>query len=210
MPGTNGIIVTRKIRELPYGNKLAVILLSSIKVNFKKTERELFNSYILKPARETKLWKSILKAVGIVKKEVNEKRKEIRDKISFKDANILVAEDNLINQKVTNSLLNKLEVFPDIVDNGAKAVEACKSKDYHLVLMDVQMPEMDGLEATEKILEYFKSINKTPPIILAVTANVLGESRNHALKAGMLGFISKPVSPKKLEESLSKWLGVSD
>lgn len=75
-----------------------------------------------------------------------------------------------------------------------------------MVLMDIQMPEMDGIEATAKILAYFKNQNKKPPIILAVTANVIGDTRDKCIKAGMLGFIPKPVSPQKLEESLSKWL----
>ena len=210
MPGTNGVKVTREIQKLPYGEKLPAILLSSIKVNFKKGERELFNSYILKPAREIKLWQGILKAVGVDEKKVAEKKKDSIKKFSFKEAKVLVVEDNLTNQKVTSSLLNNLEITADIADNGVKAVTACKEKDYDLVFMDIQMPEMDGLEATEKILAYFKSINKEPPIILAMTANVLGESRNQALKAGMLGFISKPVSPKNLEDSLRKWLVVSN
>jgi CheY-like chemotaxis protein len=96
--------------------------------------------------------------------------------------------------------------MPEIAENGALALDACKKKDFQLVLMDVQMPEMDGLEATEKILEFCKENDKTAPTILAMTANVLGESKEKCLNAGMLGFISKPVSPSELEESLKKWL----
>lgn len=206
MPGTNGVVVTREIHKLPYGEKLPTILLSSIKVSFKKGDRELFSSYILKPAREIKLWQGIIKAVGVDEKKVAEKKKESKIRVSFKTAKVLVVEDNIINQKVTSSLLKNCDIVADIADNGVKAVAACKEKNYDLVLMDIQMPEMDGLEATETILSYYKSINKQPPIILAMTANVLGESRNQALKAGMLGFISKPVSPKELEQSLMKWL----
>lgn len=206
MPNTNGIIVSREIRKLPLGKNLPIILLSSIKVDFKNDEKELFSSYILKPAREFKLWKGVLSAVGEDNNKDTEKKKITAKQISFDKAKVLVAEDNQINQKVTNSLLSRFSIKPDIVDNGAKAVDACKNKDYHLVLMDVQMPEMDGLEATELILAHFKSINKEPPIILAMTANVLGDSRDQALKAGMLGFISKPVTSKDLENSLTKWI----
>lgn len=210
MPKTNGIIVCREMRKLPYGENLPAILLSSIKVKFKKGERELFTSYILKPAKEFKLWQGIIKAVGefeIKDTEIMiETKEEKLTQISFKGVKLLMAEDNLINQKVIKSLLNKLQIEPDIVDNGKKAVDASKIKDYHVVLMDIQMPEMDGIEATVKILAYFKNQNKKPPIILAVTANVIGDTRDKCIKAGMLGFISKPVSPQKLEESLSKWL----
>ncbi len=206
MPGTNGITVTRKFLNLKYGKKLPVILLSSIKVNFKDDERKLFSSYILKPAREFKLWKGILKAIGEAENKNIETKENKTIQPSFKEAKVLVAEDNLINQKVTNSLLNKLGIKPDIVENGLQAFEACKTKDYHLILMDIQMPKMDGHEATKQILAHFKAINKKPPIILAMTANVLGDSQAQCLNSGMLGFISKPVSPKELEKSLSKWL----
>ena len=206
MPGTNGILVTREIKTLPYGKKLPIILLSSIKVNFEEGENELFQSYIIKPAREIKLWKAVQKAVGKEETPVLETKETKKTQITFKDAKVLVAEDNLINQKVTTSLLNNLSIKPDVVVNGLKAYEACLEKDYHLILMDVQMPEMDGLEATQKILAHFKSINQRPPIILAMTANVLGESRAQCLNAGMLGFISKPVSPQELEDRLKKWL----
>lgn len=206
MPGTSGILVTRQLRLLEYGRTLPVILLSSIKVSFSADEAGLFSSYLLKPARELKLWQSLQQALGQPEKEQAAKKPDALEKITFSDANVLVAEDNLINQKVTASLLQNLGVQPDIVADGREAYEACRKKKYELVLMDVQMPEMDGIEATEKILAYFKENNMPPPVILAMTANVLGESRDQCLNAGMMGFISKPVSPVELIETLKKWL----
>ncbi len=206
MPGTDGIQVAKEFVKLEHGKNLPIILLSSIKVSFKPGERELFSSYLLKPAREEKLWNSLLKAIGKERREKSKQPMEAQEMPGFDDARVLVAEDNLINQKVTASLLNKLGIKPVVVADGAKALEACITDDYQLVLMDVQMPEMDGLEATEKILEHYRTIGKKPPVILAMTANVLGESRNQCLDAGMLGFISKPVSPPELVEALQKWL----
>jgi CheY-like chemotaxis protein len=135
-----------------------------------------------------------------------DKEKTKKSLVKFKGAGVLVAEDNLINQKVTSSLLKNMGITPDVADNGKKAVDACKNKQYHVVLMDIQMPEMDGLEATRKILDHFKSIEADPPVIIAMTANVLEDAKQQCFNAGMSGFIAKPVSPFKLEEVLSKWL----
>ncbi|PLX12858.1 MAG: hypothetical protein C0598_05380 [Marinilabiliales bacterium] len=206
MPDINGIEVASKIKELDNGKDLPIIILSSIKVEFTEEEKKLFNNYILKPAREISLWKALEDVVGSKKVQVKVLKKTQKILTRFDGVNLLVAEDNLINQKVTTSLLNKFGIHPDIAANGLLAFEASQKKDYHLVLMDVQMPEMDGLEATEKILKYYKQENKKPPIILAMTANVLGESKQQCLNAGMLGFISKPVSPTELQERLKKWL----
>lgn len=206
MPDIDGIEVAKKIRELENGKNLPIILLSSIKVKFTKEEQKLFNAYILKPAREFSLWKALQDSVEKPREEIKELNELKKTQIKFDGAKVLVAEDNLINQKVTTSLLNKFGIKPEIAANGALALKACKENEFHMVLMDVQMPEMDGLEATEKILEYCENNDKKPPVILAMTANVLGESKEKCLNAGMLGFISKPVSPPELEENLIKWL----
>ena len=117
-----------------------------------------------------------------------------------------MAEDNLINQKVAGSILKNMGIIPDIASNGIEAVEACKRKKYDIVLMDIQMPEMDGMEATRKILEHYAKIDKKPPVIIAMTANVLEESKNECRLAGMQDFISKPVTPKELENRLGQWI----
>ncbi len=206
MPDTTGIIVASNIRKLKNGINLPLILLSSINVTFTDYERILFNSSLLKPARETKLLQALMKAVG---KDANNKKVGLAKKKAlpmFDNPKILVAEDNLINQKVTTSILKTMGVVPDIVVNGLEAFEACKTKDYELILMDVQMPEMDGLEATEKIFAYFNSITRKPPIILAMTANVLEEAKKECRAVGMQGFITKPVAPGELRKTLEKWL----
>ncbi len=204
---TDGISVTKKIREIPYGTDLPVVLMSAVKVNFKPDEKLLFSSVISKPVREQILKESLLKAIRqeVVTPQKPVKKKELTTR--FKDARVLIVEDNLINQKVTSSLLNNMGIKPHIAENGIKAVEACRNNNYHLVLMDIQMPEMDGIEATRTILKEFKAAGKKPPVIIALTANVLGESRKQCLAAGMLGFITKPVSPPELEKVLTEWLG---
>jgi len=208
MPDTTGVIVAKEIKSYQELHYLPIIFLSSIKVEFMPDERDLFSSYLLKPARELKLWRSLLKALDI-KDESSDAFDYLEniEKLDFSHLKVLVAEDNIINQKVTQSQLSNIGVKPDIVVNGLEAVKACKEHDYHIVLMDVQMPEMDGLEATRAILKYFEKSNEKPPVILAMTANVLGESKNQCISSGMLGFISKPVKVDELEKEFKKWGG---
>lgn len=205
MPDTSGIIVANEVRKTKHGSKLPIILLSSVGVELSESEKKLFSSNIMKPARELKLRNSLIKAIGIKSKE--SKAPSLKEQLNlFDNPNVLVAEDNLINQKVTASILKNMGIIADIADNGLKAYEACKKKDYELILMDVQMPEMDGLEATQKILSYYDDLPKKPPVILAMTANVMERSKKDCRDVGMKGFITKPVSPVELSENLSKWL----
>ena len=206
MPDTTGIIVAKEIILHEKLKDLPIIFLSSIKVEFKLEELDLFSSYLLKPAREIQLWRALLKALKIKDRssDVYDYLENIEE-LDFSHLKVLVAEDNLINQKVTQSQLSNIGVIPRIVANGLEAVKTCEEEDYDVVLMDVQMPEMDGLEATEVILKYYKDMNKKPPVILAMTANVVGESQKQCLNVGMLGFISKPVKVDELEKEFQKW-----
>jgi len=207
MPGTTGIEVSRKIRKQEFAKTLPMILLSSIGVEMSNDEKKLFSSSILKPAREEKLLQALFKAVGARATEGQKAKPEAKiDLPSFPDAKILVVEDNVINQKVTTSILKNMGIIPDIAENGLVAVKACQNKDYDLILMDVQMPEMDGLEATERILKSYKNNPGKAPVILAMTANVIGESQSECRNAGMKGFITKPVAPGELSKNLEKWL----
>ncbi|NOR86402.1 MAG: response regulator, partial [Bacteroidales bacterium] len=206
MPETTGISVAKEIRSLNRIAEMPLILLSSIHVEFEEDELDLFSSYLLKPSRELKLWSAILDALGMkLATEEAPKKIKIKPEVQYAHLKVLVAEDNLINQKVTFSQLKNMGVTPDVVINGLKAVEACKKVNYDLVLMDVQMPEMNGLDATEAILKYYQSLDAKPPTILAMTANVLGESKNQCINAGMLGFISKPVNFDELKKAFKKW-----
>jgi CheY-like chemotaxis protein len=114
---------------------------------------------------------------------------------------ILIAEDNLINQQLIQHILGNLGYKPDSVENGALAVAAAGVKPYDLILMDVQMPEMDGLEAT-------KLIRESPlrqPVIIALTANAMQGDREECLRAGMDDYISKPVRLDALMHLLERW-----
>ena len=107
---------------------------------------------------------------------------------------ILIAEDNVLNQKVVQLMLKKAGYPFDAVWNGRQAVDACSTQPYDLVLMDCQMPEMDGLEATRQI----RNLPQRQPIIIAVTAHALAGDREKCLKSGMDDYLAKPYTQDQL------------
>ncbi len=120
---------------------------------------------------------------------------------------ILVAEDNQVNQVIAVKMLGKLGLRADVVANGKEALDALQNRPYDLILMDCQMPEMDGYEATGQIRRGNILLNNKIPII-AMTANAMKGDRERCLAAGMNDHISKPVSLKKLDDILRKWISV--
>lgn len=117
---------------------------------------------------------------------------------------ILVAEDNTFNQLIITRLFESLGFRIDLAENGKQALSMAKDTAYDFIFMDVHMPEMDGLEATEKIKEYYNNVDQKP-VIIAMTANAMQEDEDMCLAAGMNDFISKPVFLDTLKETLHKW-----
>lgn len=115
---------------------------------------------------------------------------------------ILLAEDNIINQTVARRMLEKLGIEADIVDTGLKAVREQTAKDYDIILMDMHMPEMDGLEATRRIRKTLSKTNQ--PYIIAMTAAALEEDKRNCFEAGMNDFLSKPVKLEQLKKAIIK------
>ena len=146
-----------------------------------------------KPASEKKL------------ENTNEKSETSKSK-KYDGFAVLIAEDNLINQKIAFNLLKALGVKSDIAPNGKEALNACKNKCYDLVFMDIQMPEMDGIEATKAILAHCLRNHQQSPRIIAMTANVMGNVKEDCLNAGMVDFITKPFTMEQLKTALDKWL----
>jgi CheY-like chemotaxis protein len=117
---------------------------------------------------------------------------------------LLIAEDNLVNQKITLRMVQKLGYRADIANNGLEALEALTRGNYSLILMDCQMPTMCGLEATREIRKRHPD-RKLP--IIAVTANTLPGDRERCLEAGMDDYVSKPVNQELLRDAIERWLG---
>ena len=114
---------------------------------------------------------------------------------------ILLAEDNVVNQKVGVAQLRQMGYQPDVVANGLEALAAVHRQTYDVILMDVQMPEMDGLEASRRIVQEFDVRRR--PCLIALTANVFKSDRDACLAAGMDGFLAKPLDLAQLHEALS-------
>ncbi len=129
--------------------------------------------------------------------------KETNKPISLKDRRILLVEDNEINQLVMNEILLDYEVQLDIADNGLKALEMLETSEYDIVLMDVQMPVMDGYEATQKIRQQSKW--KHLPVI-AMTAHAMEGDKEKCLQAGMNDYLTKPIDDEILSAALIKWI----
>ncbi len=206
MPNYSGIDFVKELKELNASDNTPILILSSIRVDFTEEEKSLIHAYLMKPVRELNLYKAILKALGKGEDEGLETVESIENEADyFSRLKVLVAEDNIINQKVTLSQLKNIGITAQVALNGREAVEACKNTSFDFVLMDVQMPEMDGLDATRIILNHFANRGEQPPVIFAMTANVLGESESECISAGMKGFISKPVNFEELKKALRHW-----
>ena len=117
---------------------------------------------------------------------------------------ILVAEDNLVNQKLTLKILSKLGYEARLAENGREVTEMANLRNYDLIFMDVQMPEMDGIEATKMIRKYMD----VQPLIIAMTANAMKEDKDECLGAGMDDFLSKPVKLEEVVNMLAKWSAI--
>ncbi len=152
----------------------------------------------------SKFWFTTVFNIGKKEKKIFKKTKIIN--ISGKKLNILLAEDNPINQRVAIFNLKRLGHITDIAENGKIAIEKFQKKSYDLILMDIQMPELDGMEATKKIREIEKKskIKKNPISIVAMTANALKGDKENFLSKGMDNYISKPFKPKELADLLNE------
>ena len=131
---------------------------------------------------------------------------EMRLRSAFAGTRILLTEDEPINREVSLMLLEDVGLAVDVAEDGAEAVEMAKNHRYALILMDMQMPTLNGVEATQ-LIRTLPGYERIP--IVAMTANVFDEDRQACLEAGMVDHIGKPIRPEKLFETLLKWLQTS-
>jgi len=122
----------------------------------------------------------------------------------FPGKKILIAEDYFVNQEVTQDILELMEFTVDVAENGREALEKYEQSSYDAILMDVQMPEMDGFQTTAEIRKKEQGGKRTP--IIALTANAMSGDREKCLEAGMDDYLSKPIEATKLEEILKKYI----
>ena len=216
-PQMGGIELARKIRAEPRVSSTKLVMLSSIGQRGESEEARQagMDAYLTKPVRQSQLYDAIATVLGTtVEEEALEKSKQelpsLVTSYSLNEARarsrprILVAEDNAVNQKVTVKMLERLGYWADVAADGLEAVEALSRIPYGAVLMDVQMPEMDGYEATAEIRRREGLERHTP--IIAMTAKVMRGDREKALETGMDDYVSKPVNLEQLKKVLARWV----
>lgn len=200
MPGMGGIQLAKTLRtQLPL---MPIIGMNRAGDEEYKQHSGLFSTILNKPTRQNILRDKMIDIFSNPGRVTLENSNQISADFSQKfPLRILVAEDNLINQKIAKKILSKLGYDPQVANNGKEAIEMISHDHYDLILMDVQMPEMDGLEATRMI----RTCIDIQPIIIAVTANVMQGDRNDCIQSGMDDYMSKPIDLKELVNQLEKW-----
>ena len=125
---------------------------------------------------------------------------------NFHGKHALVADDYIINQELTKEMMEIMGCVVDVAENGFETLDKYQKNNYDIIMMDVQMPEMDGYEVTRKIRELEKSTGKSRITIIAITANAMPGDQEKCLDAGMDDYISKPIRGENLENILTKYL----
>jgi PAS domain S-box-containing protein len=215
MPELDGETLVRSIKEDPSIRDTILVTMTSIgkRGDAARFEKAGFAAYLTKPVKRSQLHGCLVTSLGrakggavsrghiITRHSVEEDRK--------RRVRILLAEDNITNQKVALKILEKLGYSADTAANGAEALAAVESRLYDLVLMDVQMPEMDGFEATRRIRSLGSSVSRRDLPIIAMTAHAVKGYSERCLEAGMNDYVSKPISAQDLASAITRWTSPS-
>jgi len=206
MPKIDGFNLGVKIKNEFKSNNFPLIILSSINKpeNFDEKAKNIFEDYIYKPIKLKQLYEAVLKVFNINTpyKKIKSEKAKLKDLSKKYPMQLLVAEDNIINQKIAVATLSRMGYKPNVVNNGLEAVEAVRIKKYDIILMDMMMPEMNGIEASYKIIEEH---GQNSPVIIAMTAAALAEDKQRCFNSGMKDYISKPFVIEDLQELIEKW-----
>ncbi|MBW2455835.1 MAG: response regulator [Deltaproteobacteria bacterium] len=210
MPGMDGASLGEAIKADGALGDTELVMMTSMnrRGDAQRLERIGFAAYLTKPVRQSELFNCL---TSILSGKAPPRERAILTRHSLpvarrSGARILLAEDNLTNQQVARGILSKLGLAVDVVGNGQEAVEALTSRPYDLVLMDVQMPEMDGLQATAMIRDPNSAVLNHDIPVVALTADAMQGDRERCLEAGMDDYLTKPIVPKALAATLDQWL----
>ena len=210
MPGMDGEQLAREIRQLPVHKNTPLIVLSSIDQSLSVAAKaEIGQCDVLqKPIRSKSLRSALLQALQPnVQMTTVDDVKLVPDKTSAQEVRILIAEDNKTNALLLKSMLKDQNCELEFAINGEDAAEKFKYSTPDLVLMDMSMPVMDGVEATSIIRKWERETKQKARPIIALTANVLNEDMERCFSVGMNDFLSKPLSKKALLETITRWSG---
>jgi len=209
MPVMDGAQLCKEIRKLKNGSSVPIIILTSMgkKDDIFNSDELNLSAYLNKPIRRNQLYDCLLNVFGNSNEprlERTVKQLKIDSELSEKmPLRILLAEDNVVNQKVALRILERMGYRADVAANGYEVIDAVRGIQYDIVFMDILMPEMDGYEATKLILDEFSKEKR--PKIIAMTANAMQGDREICIEAGMDDYISKPVRVEEMHNILVKW-----
>ncbi len=210
VPGLDGETLGKTIKSDIAIKDTVLVLLTSLgwRGDAKEMSKIGFDAYLTKPLMQSQLYDCLVSILNDA--TTDERRRQLVTRHTLADdrrrrkVKVLVAEDNVVNQKVATKMLEKLGCDVDCVGDGQEAVEAVTAVPYDLVLMDCQMPKMDGFEATRFIRTNEDQCGKVA--IVALTANAMKGDREKCIGAGMDDYLTKPVRPVDLEEVVQKWV----
>jgi len=202
MPGMDGYEFARRVKSMNHKRIKLIAVSSDARPGSAKEAKDAgFDAFITKPVTERGVINVIKTVLGDERPDGQIVTTHMAEELLGKKVKVLVAEDNPVNKKLIEILLQKLGYEGTIVSNGKEAVDIALTEDFDICLMDIHMPIMSGIEATEEIR---KKGNTTLPIV-ALTADVFKEGKERCLKAGMNDFLSRPVRPEKLEQKIAEW-----
>ncbi len=207
MPEMDGLTLISKIRRLNGHADFSIILLTPVgkRAVLQDTERLNISSVVTKPIKHSALYNAIIKEFNPLSDMLKLRRSAspifADNSTAKRPLNILLAEDNLVNQKVAILLLKRMGYSADLVSNGLEAIEALERKHYDVILMDMHMPELNGLDATQRIRREF--VEESQPHIIAMTAAITKKDRDACFGAGMDDFVNKPVRVDELAKALN-------
>jgi PAS domain S-box-containing protein len=211
MPGMDGAELASAIKADASLATTRLVLMTSFgqRGDARQMEALGFSAYLVKPARQSDLFDSL--STVLARSPTSPTRQRIITRHAIREMRrgairILLAEDNVTNQQVALGILGKLGLVADAVADGVEALAALGRVPYDLVLMDVQMPEMDGLEATRQIRDPGSAVLRHDVPIIAMTAHAMQGDRERCLDAGMDDYVTKPISPQALAEAIDRWL----
>lgn len=207
MPGIDGIETARRIKQskhITHSHSILMVTACNYEELRQQAKQVGIDTFLTKPVNPSLLFNSVNQSLGYVSKEtVSDSALNAVELSAIRGARVLVVEDNAINQQIAKELLELAGLTVELAGDGLEGVNKASTTNYDLILMDVQMPVMDGLEATRKIRQ-FKSQQELP--IIAMTAHALTTDREQSQQAGMNAHMTKPMMPAELEAMLIRWI----
>jgi len=211
MPGINGMELIVHMKQDERFKNIPAILFSSAaqRGDAKRAQSNGYAAYMTKPVRQQQLLECISSVLGLARSDSSKFVTKHTLSESNSDAqSILLVEDNPVNQMVALAILKSIGVEVTVASNGKEALDVVQKKTFDLILMDCQMPVMDGFDATIEIRKYEQENKRSSVPIVALTANVMSSDKVKCSEAGMDDFLSKPIHKETLHTTIQKWLAV--